>query len=141
MVDHKEDHPEIRQRPLSPHLQVYRPQITSATSIFHRMTGAALAVSLFIVTWALMAIATGPEAFDVFKGFFSSIFGRLVLFGWTLAFFYHFCSGIRHLIMDTGAMMTIEKAYKAAYVTYAMTLILTIGTWGIYYYCKGYTGV
>jgi succinate dehydrogenase / fumarate reductase cytochrome b subunit len=140
MTDQEDPKPAV-QRPLSPHLQIYKPQLTSATSIFHRVTGAALAVSLFIVTWALMAIAMGPDHFSTFKEFFSSIFGRLILFGWTLAFFYHFCSGIRHLIMDTGAMMTIEKAYKSFYITYAMTLILTIGTWGLYYYCRGYTGV
>jgi succinate dehydrogenase / fumarate reductase cytochrome b subunit len=126
-----------QQRPLSPHLQIYKPQITSATSIFHRVTGAILMGGLLLVTWGLVALATGEESFNGFLECAGSIFGRIVIFGWSLAFFYHLCSGIRHLIMDTGRLFEMEQAYKAAYTVYAMTLILTIASWVCFFAVLG----
>lgn len=126
-----------QQRPLSPHLQIYKPQITSVTSIFHRTTGVVLMGGLFLVTWGLVALATGEDSFATFSAFIGSFLGRLIMFGWTLSFFYHLCSGIRHLILDTGRLFEIKKAYQAAYIVYAMALILTIVSWGCFYAVRG----
>ncbi len=127
-----------RERPLSPHLQIYKPQITSVTSILHRATGVALALGLFVLGWGLIALASGEGSYAVFKDFWGSIFGMILLFGWSFAFFYHFCCGLRHLVMDTGRMMDIKGMYKAAYITYAGALVLTMGTWIVYFACSGY---
>ena len=84
-------------RPLSPHLQIYRRQLTSITSILHRFTGIGLAVGLlYLVCW-LTAAASGLEAFDRLQTFNGSIIGRLLLLGWSIAFFYHLLNGLRHL--------------------------------------------
>jgi succinate dehydrogenase / fumarate reductase cytochrome b subunit len=122
-----------RQRPLSPHLQVYKPQITSVTSILHRVTGTSLAFGLFFVAWGLIALASGEAAYETFSSFCASILGRILLIGWSFAFFYHLCSGLRHLIMDTGALMTLEAAQKAAYCIYGGAVILTVLLWSLYF--------
>ena len=116
-------------RPLSPHLQVYRPQMTSVTSILHRVTGVALTVGLTMFAWWLVAAAIGPEAYDTFMNFAGSTLGKLLLFGWTLAFYYHLANGIRHLIWDTGLLFKIENAYRAGYVVLLITALLTGMTW------------
>lgn len=89
-------------RPLSPHLQIYRPQMTMVTSITHRITGCALAVGTLLMTWWLVAAATSDAAFATVQGFIGSPIGMLVLFGWTLALVYHLLNGIRHLAWDAG---------------------------------------
>jgi succinate dehydrogenase / fumarate reductase cytochrome b subunit len=89
-------------RPLSPHLQIYRPQMTMITSITHRITGCALAVGTLLMTWWLVAAATSDAAFATVQGFIGSPIGMLVLFGWTLALVYHLLNGIRHLAWDAG---------------------------------------
>jgi len=129
--------PKQQQRPLSPHLQIYKPQITTATSIFHRASGVILMGSLFIMTWALVSLATGAQSFSVFEEFIGSILGKIIMFGWTLAFFYHFSSGLRHLVMDTGKCMDIKSAYKMAYTVYASAILLTIISWAAYFAVKG----
>lgn len=117
------------ERPLSPHLQVYRPQMTSVMSILHRITGFALAVGTLMVIWLLMAAAAGPEAFATYTGFITTPLGQLLLFGWTLAFFYHLANGVRHLFWDAGKLFSLSAAYKAGYVVWAMTVVLTVLTW------------
>ena len=93
---------QIIKRPLSPHLQVYKPEITSSLSIFHRATGVWISVgTLLLVLW-LVAAATSPEAYGHVEGFIGSWFGLLLLFTWTAALFYHFFAGIRHLAWDAG---------------------------------------
>ncbi len=125
------------ERPLSPHLQVYKPQLTSMTSVLHRATGVALTVGLVMFSWWLVAAAIGPEAYDVFMNFAGSTLGKLLLFGWTLAFYYHLANGVRHLIWDTGLLFKIENAYRAGYVVLLLTALLTGMTW----YCVlSYTG-
>jgi len=116
-------------RPLSPHLQVYRPQITSVLSIFHRFAGVALIGGALLLVYWLAALAYGPEAFATARALFASWFGRLVLFGLTVAFWYHFCNGIRHLAWDAGYGfdMRVLKASGIAMVT--ATLALTLATW------------
>lgn len=116
-------------RPLSPHLQIYKWQMPMTTSILHRMTGCALAIGTLMVVWMLASAACGPEAYSVFTGFAGSIIGRLMLFGWTVALYYHLCNGIRHLTWDTVHLFKIEQAYLAGYAVFAGTIILTILTW------------
>ena len=89
-------------RPLSPHLQVYRPQITSVLSIFHRITGVALATGTLLMTAWLVSAATSPDLFYSVQAFIFSWLGTLLLFGWTVALFFHFFNGIRHLVWDAG---------------------------------------
>ncbi len=89
-------------RPLSPHLLMYRPQLTSVLSITHRMTGVGLAAgTLLLVDW-LAATAAGEAAFETAHAVIGSFIGRLFLFGWSFALFYHLCNGIRHLLWDMG---------------------------------------
>jgi succinate dehydrogenase / fumarate reductase, cytochrome b subunit len=89
-------------RPLSPHLQIYRPQITSVLSILHRITGVALTLGTLLLTYWLVAAAYGPEEFATAQGFLGSILGWLILAGLTFAVFYHLGNGIRHLAWDFG---------------------------------------
>ncbi len=116
-------------RPLSPHLQIYRPQITSVLSITHRATGVALAIGLgLLVSW-LLAIAEGPAGFAEAQAFFASALGRLMLFGWTLALFYHFCNGIRHLVWDAGYGFDLKTATKSGWLTVGAAIVLTLAAW------------
>ena len=89
-------------RPLSPHIQVYRPQITSVLSIAHRITGVALTAGTLLLTWWLVAAAYGPEQFATAQGFIGSWNGQLLLWGFTFALFYHLGNGVRHLAWDFG---------------------------------------
>jgi succinate dehydrogenase / fumarate reductase cytochrome b subunit len=124
-------------RPLSPHLQIYRRQLTSVTSILHRFTGIGLAVGLlYLVCW-LTAAASGLEAFDQLQSFNGSIIGRLLLLGWTVAFFYHLLNGIRHLAWDAGWGFELPTAYKSGYAVLIGTVVLTIVAWVIGYYQMG----
>jgi len=116
-------------RPLSPHLQVYKPQLTTFMSITHRATGIALAVgTLMLVCW-LIAAATGESAFNEVQAFLGSIVGRLLLLGWTYALFYHMCNGLRHLFWDAGKGFEIETAYMTGRVVIGASILLTIGAW------------
>ena len=124
-------------RPLSPHLQVYRPQLTSFTSILHRLTGIGLAVGLlYLVCW-LVAAASGLEAFDRLQSFNGSIIGKLLLLGWSIAFFFHLLNGIRHLAWDAGWGFELPAAYKTGYAVLIGTAVLTILAWVIGYYQMG----
>lgn len=90
------------ERPLSPHLQVYKPQITSVLSILHRVTGVALTLGTLLLTWWLVAAAYGPDTFATVQGFMGSFIGQLILWGFTFALFYHLGNGVRHLAWDFG---------------------------------------
>jgi len=116
-------------RPLSPHLQVYKPQLTSSMSIFHRITGAALAVGTIMVVWWLVAAATGEEAYNVAMDFAKSPLGLFMIFGWSVSLFYHTCNGIRHLFWDMGYLFKLENAYKAGYLVWFGTILLTASAW------------
>jgi succinate dehydrogenase / fumarate reductase, cytochrome b subunit len=116
-------------RPLSPHLQVYKPQMTTIMSILHRATGAALAVGALLITWWLVAAAIGPGAYDVARNFAASPLGLFMLFGWSFCLYYHLFNGIRHLIWDTGYLFKIKNAYAAGWVVLALTAACTILTW------------
>lgn len=115
-------------RPLSPHLQVYRPQLTSITSILTRITGNALIVGTVLVVWWLLAAATGPEYFAVADAVITSWFGDLVLLGSTWALWYHALAGLRHLYWDTGRGLEIETAEKLGIAVIAGSVVLTVLT-------------
>ncbi len=124
-------------RPLSPHLQVYRPQITSTLSILHRFTGVALAVGTLVLIYWLAAAASGAEAFATAQGIIGSFIGRLLLFGWTFALFYHLCNGIRHLVWDAGYGFEIDTAERSGWVTVAASAALTLLSWALGYMTMG----
>ncbi len=116
-------------RPLSPHLQVYRPQLTSVLSILHRATGIALAVgALYLATWVIYA-ASGPRGYAVFQGFNSSILGRILLGGWLFSIFFHLCNGIRHLFWDAGYGFELKDAYRSGWTVVIVSLIATAVSW------------
>ncbi len=116
-------------RPLSPHLQVYRPQLTSVLSILHRATGIALAVGvLYLATWVIYA-AAGAQAYATFQAFNSSILGRIVLGGWLFCGFYHLCNGIRHLFWDAGYGFELKDAYRSGWIVVVVSLIATLVSW------------
>lgn len=116
-------------RPLSPHLQVYRPQLTSVLSILHRGTGIALSVGTLLLVWWLVAAAAGPEAFASAQGFIGSWLGLLLLFGWTFSLFFHLCNGIRHLFWDAGMGLELKSVYASGWAVVAASGGLTILAW------------
>lgn len=120
-------------RPLSPHLQVYRFQWTMVLSILHRISGVAPAVGTLLLVWWLVAVAAGPEAFATGQGFIGSILGRLLLFGWTLALFYHLCNGIRHLFWDAGHGFELDVAYRSGLAVLGASVALTLISWNLGY--------
>ena len=117
-----------KERPLSPHLSVYKPQITMVLSITHRILGSFLAVSTPVLVYWLMTIASGPEAYSALQDCFSHWFAKLILLAWTFAFFYHMCNGIRHLFWDVGRGYEIENLYKSGYAVVAVASTLTLVT-------------
>ena len=129
--------PQVHPRPLSPHLQVYKPQLTSIMSILHRITGVALSVGLlYLVCW-LIAAASGQAAFDRLQDFNGSFIGRLLLFGWSVAFFYHLLNGVRHLAWDAGWGFELPTAYKSGWAVLIGTAVLTVLSWLLGYYQMG----
>jgi len=116
-------------RPLSPHLQIYRPQITSVLSFGHRLTGLALALGTLLLVWWLVALARGPEAFAAAQSFVGSWFGRLLLLGWTFSLFFHLANGIRHLCWDAGYGFEIKTATISGWVVVAASAALTVIAW------------
>lgn len=119
----------VKNRPLSPHLQVYKPQMTSMLSILHRATGAANTIGLLFVTWWLIAAASGAGTYSIFTDFITSPLGYFMLFGWTFSVIYHMCNGVRHLIWDTGRLFKIQDATKAGYIVLTVSLIITTLIW------------
>ncbi len=126
-----------RQRPTSPHLGIYRWTITMASSIIHRMTGVALGVGTLLLTWWLLAAATGPDEFDMVQGFLCSWFGRLILFGFTWALFYHLLNGIRHLAWDTGWGFELKTATATGWLVVVLSVLLTLLAWVLGYHVYG----
>lgn len=116
-------------RPLSPHLQVYRWQLTSVLSILHRATGIALSVGAILVVWWLVAAAVGPGHYATVQNFLGSWFGLLLLFGWSLSLFYHLCNGIRHLWWDSGHGLELTAVYSSGWTVLAATAVLTVLAW------------
>ena len=124
-------------RPLSPHLQVYRPQITSVLSILHRITGVILAFGSLLLVYWLVAAATGDAAFETAQGVIGSFFGRLFLFGWTFALFYHFSNGIRHLAWDAGFGFELDSVTRSGWIVVGASVVLTLLAWILGYSFMG----
>ena len=116
-------------RPLSPHLEVYRPQLTSLMSIFNRLTGLALSGGTVFFVWQLLAAASGPGQFAWFQGFAASWLGLALLFGWTISLFYHLLNGIRHLLWDAGWGYDLPTAYRTGQMVLVGTVALTAVAW------------
>lgn len=117
------------ERPLSPHLQIYRPQLTSVMSISHRATGILLSIGLIVLTYWLLAAAAGPGAFATAQVVLGTWIGRVLLFFWSFAVFYHLCNGVRHLVWDTGHALDLDPAYAGGYLAVAGAIVLTLLTW------------
>lgn len=116
-------------RPLSPHLQIYRWYFTMALSIAHRITGVGLALGLVLLTWWLLALASGPEAFASVHGIVDSWFGALVLFIYTAVLFYHMGNGIRHLVWDVGYGFDPEVARLSGAAVLVFAGVMTLIVW------------
>ncbi|MEQ6202337.1 succinate dehydrogenase, cytochrome b556 subunit [Sulfitobacter sp. HNIBRBA2951] len=115
-------------RPLSPHLTIYRPQLTSMTSILTRITGNAMLITALLVVWWFLAAASGPAYFAIVDGLLTSWFGDLVMFFSVLGLWYHTLAGVRHLIWDNAVMMDIPTAEKLGWACIGGSVLLTLIT-------------
>lgn len=118
-----------RDRPISPHLQVYRLPLTGVLSILHRITGVILALGATLLVLMLMAAAAGSQVYQSTYVVVSHWGGQIVLFGFTLALYYHFCAGIRHLVWDAGHGFELETARRSSWAVVAGAVALTVMTW------------
>lgn len=118
-----------RQRPLSPHLQIYRWQITMTMSILHRASGMVLVAGAFGLAWWLMAAAQGDEAYQDAAQCLASPLGLVVLAGFSLALVYHLLNGIRHLLWDIGWGFEIPEFYRSGWTVAVLTVLLTAAIW------------
>ncbi|MCR4297259.1 MAG: succinate dehydrogenase, cytochrome b556 subunit [Gallionella sp.] len=117
------------ERPLSPHLQIYKVELPMLLSGLHRITGIALSVgSILLVAWILSAVHSA-EAFAGMNRFLGGFIGQFVLFGWTFSLIYHSVSGIRHLIWDTGRLLEVKQIYSSSKIVVAITIVLTLLAW------------
>jgi len=120
-------------RPLSPHLQVYRLPMTAKMSITHRMTGVILMGGMLLLAGFLIAAALGEDAYNKAATLAASPVGQFVLIGWSAAFFYHLCNGIRHLLWDMVFLFKLKNAYIAGWIVLIATALLTGATWYLIY--------
>jgi succinate dehydrogenase / fumarate reductase cytochrome b subunit len=118
-----------RQRPLSPHLQVYRPQLTSMMSITHRATGVALTTGTLVLAVWLVAVALGGEIYSMVAMILAHPLGQFVLFGYSAALIYHAFNGVRHLSWDLGFGLTIPEVYRSGHIVLFLTFLLTACLW------------
>ena len=130
MIGQRSDGTPVR-RPLSPHLQVYRPQLTSVLSIMNRVSGVATSVGTLLMVWWLVAAAGSAKGYAAMQGFIGSWFGLLLLFGWTVALLYHLVGGLRHLAWDAGFGWDLKQVYATGYAAIAATIIGTVVIWAI----------
>lgn len=120
-----------RERPLSPHLQVYRWQVQMVTSILHRATGIVLAAGMVGLVWGLLALAAGPERWAAFIACAGSPFGKLVLLGFSWALAYHLVNGIRHLVQDAGHGYAIPEFVRSSWLSVVGSFVLVALAWGV----------
>ncbi len=116
-------------RPLSPHLSIYRWPITMTLSILHRASGVALSIGFVVWTAWLFGAAVGPEAYAVLTTLMTTVVGKVLLVGWSLAFFYHLANGIRHLVWDMGRGFEMRQANASAWFVLLATVVLTAAFW------------
>ncbi len=127
-----------RPKPLSPDIQIYRPQLTSVLSIANRISGVALsAYAVALVIW-LLAVAAGPDSYAVAHAFIRSWLGQVLMFGCTFCFFLHFCGGVRHLAWDAGYGFSLRAIYTSGWAVVAVSVALTVLTWAIKFALAGY---
>ncbi|MBU6464797.1 MAG: succinate dehydrogenase, cytochrome b556 subunit [Bradyrhizobium sp.] len=127
-----------RQRPLSPNIQIYRPQLTSVLSIGNRISGIALGAYAVGLVILLVAVASGPDAYAAVYKFIGSWVGRIVLFGGTFCLFFHFCGGIRHLVWDAGYGFSLRAIYLSGWTVVAASIGLTALTYVVGAILAGY---
>jgi succinate dehydrogenase / fumarate reductase cytochrome b subunit len=120
-----------RARPLSPHLLQWRWHVTMAASILNRVTGGACFVGLFVVAGWALALASGREAYEAYMGLLGSIPGKIVLFGFTLAVFFHLACGVRHLIWDLGKGYAKGVASASAWAAFAFAVVASVAVWAV----------
>lgn len=126
-----------RNRPVSPHLQIYKPQITSILSITHRLTGVALCGGAVILTYWLMSATYGPDAFATAQSLLGSWFGMLVLLGVVFSLWYHLANGIRHLAWDVGWGFELDQVTMSGIAVLVVAVVLTVGTFALAYAVGG----
>lgn len=119
----------MAEKPLSPHIQIYRWEITMLVSIFHRATGIAMAIGTAFVVWMLLALAMGEDAYQCFHDFITSPLGMLMLLGWTFAIFLHMANGIRHFVWDIGKGYSIPAARNGAIIVLLVAALMTAIVW------------
>ena len=124
-------------RPLSPHLQIYRPQITSVLSITHRATGVALTAGTLLLVYWLSALAAGPEAYEGARELLGSWFGRIVLFGFTVSLFFHLGNGVRHLFWDAGLGFDMRTVYTTGRLVVVLSIVASVLAWLLAYALRG----
>lgn len=120
-------------RPTSPHIGIYRWQITMTMSILHRATGVALSVGALALVYWFVATAMGPDTYAMAQQLFASWFGQVLMWGWTFSLFYHLCNGIRHLMWDAGKGFEIKSLYASGYTVWVVSLGLTVITIALAY--------
>ena len=125
------------ERPLSPHLQIYRPQLTSVLSFTHRGTGIALVAGTLVLVYWLLAAASGPEAYASAQALLGSWIGRLVLLGFSFSLFFHLCNGIRHLFWDAGLGFELKTAYASGAAVVVVSVAMTVIAWSLAYFLRG----
>ena len=118
-----------RRRPLSPHLQVYRPQLTSVLSILHRTTGLFLVLGTTVIALWVITLALGHNVFDSYQIWLGSFVGKALLFGWSFSLFFHWANGIRHLLWDFGWGYEIERVYMTGWFVVSISVVLTGLLW------------
>ena len=116
-------------RPLSPHLSIYKKVLPAGFSIFHRFTGIGMSIGALLLSIWIILIALGPNYFSIFQSISSYVIFKVFLFFWTMAIFYHLFNGIRYLIWSYGKMMELDAVYKSAYIVLALSILSTLFVW------------
>lgn len=117
------------QRPLSPHMGIYKWQVQMVTSIVHRATGIALSVGTLLVLWGVFSLASGEDSYNQFKICMGSPIGMILMLGWSWSLFYHLCNGIRHLFQDGGMGYAIPQFIRSSWASIIGSVLLTIIVW------------
>ena len=116
-------------RPLSPHLSIYKKVLPAVFSILHRFTGIGMSIGALLLSIWIILIALGPNYFSIFQSISSYVIFKVFLFFWTMAIFYHLFNGIRYLIWSYGKMMELDAVYKSAYIVLALSILSTLFVW------------